>query len=459
MQNSVKSKLYNLLITHDYDPEMQDANGSDVEDPEEADMFVFDWKTLNKNYGTVVILVGEDKNLTVFFGDNIGRSMEGNDKSDWYEFLQEIKEFAVRGNFLDFNIQNINRLKYTMQGIAAIKEGLFEGYYGNKKTSYSDQPKAVRLVINHSRNLGEGDKRFRNIESLFVETADGEKFKVPTRNLMHGKLLARHVAEGGNPYDAFGNHINQVINEMGILSRFVRAARHKQFGGEAGEMCETAIKHYSDLKAKAKRMISHRGYHEMRESFDPAEITDSETAAENIRDMFLEQSLDERIEQAIPILTQIAGKHRSMKEADEFECWANNMTEGTWSMPDTPESLERLNSMISKPFPVGADATAATEQLYDIFGDDELFDQLSDLAIQDANADASPLIRARAEELGINLSEPADDEPAPADTLDSETPPEPTSEDLDTDGVMMTKQSNMSSESVERVIRLAQLLR
>jgi hypothetical protein len=32
-------------------------------------------------------------------------------------------------------------------------------------------------------------------------------------------------------------------------------------------------------------------------------------------------------------------------------------------------------------------------------------------------------------------------------------------EDIDTDGVMMEKPSNMSSESVERILKLAQLLK
>jgi hypothetical protein len=37
--------------------------------------------------------------------------------------------------------------------------------------------------------------------------------------------------------------------------------------------------------------------------------------------------------------------------------------------------------------------------------------------------------------------------------------PEPKKEDLDVDGVMMTQNSNMSSESVEHVLKLAKLIR
>jgi hypothetical protein len=495
MQNSTPTQLYDLLITRDFEPKLKDAMGKDVIDPSESDMFTFDWKTQNKNYGTVVILIGQDRNLKIFFGDNLGRTMESNDKSDWYEFLNQLKQFTVRNNLMNFDIENINRLKYNMQGIAAIKEGLFEGYYGNKKISYSDQPKQTRLVIKHNRTLGEGDARFRYVESLFVETGDDQRFKLPFTNLIGGRAMARHVSEGGTPYDAFGQHICEIVKEMNILGKFVRASKHKNFDGDAGTLAETAIRHYQDLKSKAKRIISQRGYLVELENFDPAHVSEADAAAEDIRNMFIEQSLDSRIEEAIPLLAKLSvRKDNNMKEIAEFESWANTVTEGTWATPDNPESESKLQQLMSQELPVGADATNATEQLYDILGDDQLFDQLIQLADTDADADARPLIQARLAELGINIEMPADtvekpDDPAAADTPPTDVPapaappvdpaasptdvpnldpdaapqtqpqPQPTAEDLDVDGVMMTKQSNMSSESVERVIRLAQLLR
>ena len=130
-----------------------------------------------------------------------------------------------------------------------------------------------------------------------------------------------------------------------------------------------------------------------------------------------------------------------MKEANEFESWANQVTEGTWAMPETPEQIKRLRELMQTELPVGPDATNATELLYDIVGDDELFDRLEELAEQDPDADARPIIQRRLDQLGIDLG------------LDM------AQEDLDTDGVMMTKPSNMSSESVERILKLAQLLK
>jgi hypothetical protein len=443
MENASGKNLYDLLVTRDLEPELLDSSGKAVTDPNEAELFSFDWKTGGRNYGTVVVLMGQENELEVYYGDNLGRSMESEDRGDWYDFLAQMKNFATR-NLLTFELNNLNRLKYTMQGMAAIKEGLFESFYGRKNVSYSDQPKSTKLMIRHSRNIAEGEPRHRAIESIYVETADGERFRVPSRSLGHGRMLARHVAEGGNPYDAFGQHINSVVNEINTLGRFIRASRDRGFQGEAADMIETAVRHYSDLKAKAKRMIGQKGYREELEQFDPAVVTETEGLTDNIRELFVQQSLDQRIEEALPILARI--KQRNMAEADEFESWAESVTEGTWALPDTPEEQERLRQIMAQPLPVGPDATNATEQLYDVLGDDDLFDRLEKLANQDSDADARMLIQDKLEDFGITIDNDEGEEPPPESEQEMD-------ENLDVDGVMMTRPSNMSSESIERDLR------
>ena len=88
-----------------------------------------------------------------------------------------------------------------------------------------------------------------------------------------------------------------------------------------------------------------------------------------------------------------------MKEANIFEAWAENLLEGTWATPNTPEQQQELIALLSQELPVGADATNATEQLYSLVGDDILFDQLQDLAEQDANADCRNLVIARIKDM------------------------------------------------------------
>ena len=91
-----------------------------------------------------------------------------------------------------------------------------------------------------------------------------------------------------------------------------------------------------------------------------------------------------------------------MKEAQIFENWANGIMEGTWALPDNPQAQAKLDELMSKELIVGPDATNATEQLYDLLGDDELFDQLQELADRDANADARQVIYDRMQQLNQN---------------------------------------------------------
>jgi hypothetical protein len=137
------------------------------------------------------------------------------------------------------------------------------------------------------------------------------------------------------------------------------------------------------------------------------------------------QSIDQRIEEALPLIARIQQQENAMKEAAIFEAWAEQLTEGTWATPDTPEKQAQLVQLMSAELPVGADATNATEQLYDLIGDDELFDRLQSLADQDANADARQTVYDRMQELANN---PDIAQVMTQFTMDTDTPVKPVAE-------------------------------
>jgi hypothetical protein len=398
-QQTPAKQLFDLLVSRDFDPELLDAAGKPADDPSEAEVFSFDFVAQSgKNYGTVVVMLGTDHNLEVYSGDNVGKTMEGSDKNEWFSFLEQLKHFSTR-NLMSFGVKNINRLRYSMQGQAAIKEGLFESWRGTKTVSYNDRPEAVRLMIKHKKPIEEGDARFRYVESLFVETADGERFKLPFTKLAGGRAMVEHIRNGGRPYDLRGQHIAAVVEELNVLSRFRRANHGKIFEGDTAALITETNTYYETLNRVLKGLSSHRGYTNYFENWNPAEVTEQDVIIENIKSMFVRQDIDTRIEQALPILARISQQGHAMKEANIFESWATRLMEGTWALPDTPEQKEQLVVLLSKELPVGADATNATEQLYDLLGDDILFDQLETLADQDANADARALVINRLQEL------------------------------------------------------------
>jgi hypothetical protein len=399
---NISKDLYDLLVSKNFDPNVSDEQGRETT-PDEGSVFKFDYiASSGKNYGTAVILIGDDQDLMLFFGDNLGKSMDNpEDKDEWFQFLQQMSKFSTRHNFHTFTPKNLNAIKHTMAGMAAIKEGLFEGYYGTRRVSYMGERTQARLVINHNRLLGENDKRYRYVESLFIETADGERYRLPFTKLVGGRAMLEHVRQGGKPYDIRATHIAETIQEMSVLARFNRASHNKMFEGQTQQLVEAAREYYHNLQNNLKHISTARGYQAYFESWTPADVGAQEALVEDLKTMFIEQTLDTRIEAALPTLAKIQGN--TMKEAYQFESWANNLVEGTWALPETPEAKDTLYSLLNQELPVGPDAANAKEQLYDILGDDQLFDRLSDLADRDANADARPVIIARMKEMGMEV--------------------------------------------------------
>lgn len=385
-QNNTSEKLYDLLVSKNFRLTNSDPT---------VDRFRFDYVSESgKNYGTVVVAVTPENELIVFFGDQYGRTMEQEDKADWFAFLSQLKQFATR-NFLTFKPENINRLRYTQQGQAAITES----WQGKGKMSWNAAPTEARLVIRHKKSLAEGEARFRYIESIFIETAEGERFRLKSRSLTAGKAMLEHVRQGGRPYDARGQHIDAIVEELSVLSRFRRASAGQVFEGETKQLVEQTEAYYKNMHSVLKHLGTARGYNRYFESWSPTQVDEGDVIVEELKNLFVKQTIDHRIEEALPLLARITQESERMKEVEIFESWVDNLVEGTWALPQTPEQKQKLVDLLSKDLPVGADATNTTEQLYDILGDDELFDQLQELADQDANADARPVIVTRMQQL------------------------------------------------------------
>ena len=420
-EQNISTQLDNLLVTRNFSPEMLDRQGKPSES-EEAKTFTFDYVSgSGKNYGTMVVILDSENDMKVFYGDNLGRAMEGDDKDEFFDFQQHLSKFA-RMHRWTYTAKDLNQLKHTMQGLAAIQEGLFEGYYGTRKISYAGEPTEARLMIKHNRVLGEADARFRYVESLFIETADNQRFRLPFKNLGGGRAMLEHVRQGGNPYDVRGVHIAEMVMEIATLSRFNRASASRMLEGSTKELVTEAQTYYKNLRENIKRMASPRGYSAYFETWHPATIDEQQDLVEDIKTLFIEQTLDTRIEAALPLLARIQQQGNAMKEAQIFENWINSLTEGTWSLPETPEQLNKLKELMTTELIVGPDATNATEQLYDLIGDDILFDRLSELADRDPRANVwnDTEVMDRIRELGIET-----ETQAPAGAEGDAAPAEP----------------------------------
>ena len=161
------------------------------------------------------------------------------------------------------------------------EDHLNEGYYAlGKQRSYNDSIPTVKLLIQHTRQLEEGEQRFRNIAKIFVENAGGERFLLPTNRPGLARVFARHIAEGGTPYDDKGRHITSLVEEYTQMAGFVRAARNGQFNESALRLVNEGLLHYNNLRMTLQGMTSHRGYNTYFESYTPVlnEETDDDVS-------------------------------------------------------------------------------------------------------------------------------------------------------------------------------------
>ena len=70
----------------------------------------------------------------------------------------------------------------------------------------------------------------------------------------------------------------------------------------------------------------------------------------------------------------------------------DDIKEGTWALPDSPKAKDALKKLMSNPIKLGKEGDDASDKLYALIGDDELFDDLYVAGKKNPNGDARPVI-------------------------------------------------------------------
>jgi len=210
------------------------------------------------------------------------------------------------------------------------KDKIAEGYYPmGKKASYSDAVPTVKIVIEHSRVIEEGEQRYRNINRIFLENQEGERYLLDTKKPGIARVYARHIAEGGKVNDDRWNHVHSLCEEYSKMAGFVRATRNGQFNESAQSLVNEGIAHYVSLRESLSRMTGKRGYNAYFESWTPA-LMEDEGDETNLNELFVQETLDPRIESVMPILNRIHKKVAESvvdKEMNKLAEWADSLVE------------------------------------------------------------------------------------------------------------------------------------
>jgi len=387
-KDNISEDLYNLLAQKGFDIKCLNADGSQDVDIKDADIFSFDYVLDDTNYGPVTLNLSDDLELEVIVPDTLGKHLDDEQaRNSWFDFLHELRQFT-RQHGCQFDLQNIGHLPYRLKRNQneKAKAAMMESWARRgRQYSESQGPQQTRLRIQHTKPLAEEDQRFRHIARLFVETAEGERFALPFKSLAGGRAMARHVSEGGRPWDERGIHITEIVKEATVLSNFIRGSHLNALTEGSGEIAERARERALKLRKHIKSLGGRRGYKHYFETWDNQEDVINEDLVNEIKGMFAQPTVDPRVEEAAPYLSR-------MKEVAVFEQYLDSITEGTWALPDNEHAQDEIVELMSKPIRLGADATDAQGKLYNFIGDDQLFDLLAAAAEQDPEGDARPVI-------------------------------------------------------------------
>jgi hypothetical protein len=309
-------------------------------DPTKARFFNFDYEVDGENYGNVTISLIDDNSLKIYFDKEMDREMEDHVKKDWFNFLKNMRLFAKR-NLLSFDIRDIAKsglelrdLKHLnkdaeVQDVQDIKVTESK-LYGTRRSSYQ-KLENVRIIARHSKPIVDETKpgaRSRNIECFYVENSLGERFRLPEGTTLNGaRAHARHIKNGGNVQDDFGQHLTKIISEMNSLRMFARNMRGRQFEDrETSAMVESAIDHYGKLHRDLFALRSQRGYDQYRALWQPESITEEDFDVNSLKERFVKKVFDDRLMDALPIVKRVYDQSRN-RTAEEFEAWANGVLE------------------------------------------------------------------------------------------------------------------------------------
>jgi hypothetical protein len=511
----IAENLFEKIRSRFDDVSLGDENAQATSVPDKARFFNFDYVSQDgENFGNITISIIDENSLKVYFSKNVSQNLDELQKKEWYDFLYDLRKFARR-NLMVFDTRDVSRSTLNLKDIKHVSKSdanfdtkdvavTESRLYGTPKTSFENVGNArIRIVHTESVDPEVRGSRARHINAIYIENTLGERFRMDFNKLGGARAMARHISEGGAPYDDIGRAIVGMVREMNELGTFVRGMRRRTFEDAVSrDMMEAAVNYYNGMHRQLNHLKGIKAYNTFVENFEPQTQQLDEVDINEIKERFVKKTFDTRMEAALPhvykayqlqeqarklqletvknivsgranlqlatnesmdeymkmlsfadtdslvvsVLEDIAERAVSMPEVAEFAShWANSwntinendneavkenrtlavqlatqyikdlgrlkenielrtavesemldfdrganlLDEGTWAIPKTDQQIEDLRQLLGKPMPFGMDGTNATSALYNLLGDDELFDNLNDdFETQGPEADA-----------------------------------------------------------------------
>ena len=335
--NKIRSQFSNIRLG--------DENGAATADPSSAVFFEFEFQEDADTFGSVSISLADGENMKVYYNRDLVNKIDEDSRDEWYAFLKELKDFAVEHQ-MRFDVRDITKNNLTKQDyenladtnktvntdemseelaritkLAGVEKApVAEGLAGTSKSSFENLNK-TKLIIRHKGKVDETvpGARSRQIQSLYIENEEGERFKYPLTHLAGARAMQRHVSNGGRPHDEFGQHIVSTSEDIAKLNSFSRYASNKdQLNDNAGDIIEQTKLKLENLRGYMRNISKQAHYEAAAKDFKTSEeqVLDDETV-NKLREKFTMKNLDSRVEDAFPIINKIMSEFEATKDQEQ----------------------------------------------------------------------------------------------------------------------------------------------
>jgi len=434
---NIASELFGKLRTQFPKIQLGDANSAVTDRPKDARFFEFDFVKHGRNLGTISVSIDDNKEgdsdgLIVMFSNDIVEGQSELIKKQWFRFLESLSDFAS-SRMLDFTVRDISKSNLDKRDYKFLANNSGEGamteskLWGTSRTSFQEMGDA-KLIVRHTKpvNYDLPAGRTMHIESIYVENAEGERFKYPYKHLNGARALATHVAHGGTSYDPIGQHIIGLSEELNKLRMFKGYVSRNPVVSEAmGTINDKVFERIDQVKKEIHSLQNVSYYKSFAESY--TEATDQIIPEEIVNDWvdrLTIRSFNEELKNVFPYIYKLVGEeiapvkeltaddllfkeeqeelnyidNSEVQEADEFESFLNSIVDEESNLlnieDSQEEAIKKLNDLVSNPLPLGTDGTNAIQSLKGILDDKELEDAFRELGQVNPEMDAREILQS-----------------------------------------------------------------
>ena len=302
--STVAEKIFRVLKGHGYSVQMfDDQDGNEISNPQEARFFYVDQPNLMVN------LSPENEEVKMHKGPENIANIE--------KTVQSVKNLA-KDNLLDFDLREFGReikpknyafrLNSNTMSDENIQTESYSQMAGTVKTS-SQKLEGAKLLIKHRKAVNEEipGARSRNIKALYIENAEGERFKYPFIHLNGARAMTRHVQAGGNPFDEVGQSITNISERLSKIREVLNIIRRSPAIQEQAASVVTSLNYNQDrLRETIKKLMTGVGYDAYVENYAKAETKEyDQDTLDSMKEKFTVTNIENKITDLLPMIQEI----------------------------------------------------------------------------------------------------------------------------------------------------------